>query len=499
MPSVMLRVKALDSVKNKGIKRDHEYNLYLVDSHHHMGRESGHQNTPSTAYEFYTLLWFELKRAASEMKNNDRLLFKPIDVQPLDFVSDVYSIRKSWRSLSHGWLVDRTVVFPYTDDYSLPTKKGRASFEVSNERISGWTTRSPHSSRLIGFGRVNPSDAEQTSIKVPVGELDRCVSKLGLRGLKLHPLAQLFLEDIESNPTKQIVKRAATHKIPIIFDTRNIKTVMRIHNLVRALETEDKSIVENLRIILAHCGMSPADSRLYDALSHPCIFADTSSLHGQDVPLLFENAFRRLPTFWSDKLLFGTDYSFLTVQAIDVILYLLSKQFPGTLIEAQKILAGNILRLIGRPFSRNTGKTPPQRLLGPLECGSTRKGIEQEIIRLIKSKAWSLASIDFMLPPNHTWPEIQPITEGGENGIYKNSMIVSLIDENNDEVQIWIHELPDNLIGVVLSGTNNMYCIDTLEYSSQALQKVLTQELVAKTIYVKDSKSLAREIFQRLS
>ncbi|MGY5852908.1 MAG: hypothetical protein RTU92_05015, partial [Candidatus Thorarchaeota archaeon] len=64
---IMLVVRAVESQPEIGIKSGDEFQLYIVDAHHHMGREKSHRNTPSGAYDFYALLWFELQKMAKTL------------------------------------------------------------------------------------------------------------------------------------------------------------------------------------------------------------------------------------------------------------------------------------------------------------------------------------------------------------------------------------------------------------------------------------------------
>ena len=79
----MLVVRAVEDVPQQGIAKDDEFHLYIVDAHHHMGREKGHRNTPLGAYDFYTQLWFEVQRQAQQALEDDRLLFEPTGVNPV--------------------------------------------------------------------------------------------------------------------------------------------------------------------------------------------------------------------------------------------------------------------------------------------------------------------------------------------------------------------------------------------------------------------------------
>ncbi|TXT57422.1 MAG: hypothetical protein BAJATHORv1_10124 [Candidatus Thorarchaeota archaeon] len=476
----MLLVRATRDIPRQGIKKNDEYRLYIVDFHHHMGREKGHQNTPSGAYEFYALLWFEMQKLIEDIKDNDGFLFEPVGVVPTPFVSEIFKAKKSWNRLNHGWLVDRTVVFPYTDDYAKNGFPEVPSFHTSNEKIAGWTTRSPNSSRLIGFCRVDPKDASAISRNSAVDELDYAIRTLGLRGLKLHPLAQLFVDEIKDDMTARVLKRAAELRIPVIFDTRNIRTAEKIHSLVSSVREREPKIKDDLRVILAHCGMNPGDPKLYQILRDPALFGETSSLHGKDIPVLFEMAKDRIRNGdkeWSRKILFGTDYSFLSVQAVDLILFLLSHDFPGTLSDAQRILAGNALFLINRPFStRSQTIAKAQQFTA---TSSPKVSIEHILAKISLRKDVDVASLDMMIPPSHTWPMPESVRKGAYNGIQFDSIIAALRKRNGSkEMHLWIRE---NLgfLRVAMLQTHGKQALTSLELASHEIPPSLYDELEA--------------------
>ena len=62
----MLIIRALDDDPKNGIKRGDTFQLYIVDAHHHMGKEKSHRNTPSGSYDFYASLWFEMQKLAKQ-------------------------------------------------------------------------------------------------------------------------------------------------------------------------------------------------------------------------------------------------------------------------------------------------------------------------------------------------------------------------------------------------------------------------------------------------
>jgi len=501
----MLVVRATTNIVERGIRKGDEFRLYIVDAHHHMGKEKSHRNTPSGSYDFYATLWFEMQKIAKQKLNADSLLFEPVRVEGHDLASRCFESNKSWARMNHGWLVDKTVVFPYTDDYAKSENPQEPTFKVSNDKIAGWTTRAPHSTRLIGFARVDPMD-EQKKKGFAVKELDRSVQELGLRGLKLHPLAQLFVDAIEDEITKDVVKRAGELGIPVIFDTRNIGTVMKIKNLVESIRNDPDcgTAMRGLRVILAHCGMSPGDSRLYDALRDPAIFAETSTLHDLDVPVIFESAVERLSreTFsWSEKLLFGTDFSFLSVQAADVILFLLSRDFPGTLADAQRILGGNTLSLVQRPFSTSAGSpTSPIEYISRDVDGKRQYALENSILSLFSGDQWDLSSLDLMLPPAGTWPELSSLSNGGFNGVYLDSYVMCLRSQKSDkECHLWVRRTVGNSLSCSLLSTNGMARIDTIENASQSFNPVLLRTLSNHSVTLNSSEDLSKKVLSQLN
>jgi predicted TIM-barrel fold metal-dependent hydrolase len=471
----MLIIEALEDIPSEGVKKGDEFSLYIVDAHHHMGKEGKHRNTPATAYEFYIQLWFQLQKMAKRMLSNDELRFKPLRVEAPPLPHKLYSLKEPWQRMNHGWLVDRTVVFPYTDDYSKADFPNQASFKISNDRIAGWSTRAPHSARLIGFARVDPQDAEKGSSRLAVKELERAIKTLGLRGLKLHPLAQLFLEDIESRSTIEVVKKAGELGIPVLFDTRNIKTIESIRGLIESMRADRKcsKALNGLRIILAHCGMNPGDKRLYDILRNPLFFGETSTMHGKDIPVLFGLASERLKGLdsgWSSKIMFGTDYSFLTVQAVELIIYLLSREFPGTLTDVQRILGGNSLQLIQRPFRTDRGaKTSPKHVTFRGDVMKARAPLEDAIFSSLTTGDIDLLSLDFMLPPRDTWPNLQSRAIGGYNGVHLESVLFSILHkEKGEESHIWLRENMKEVLTFSSMGTQNSSSIVSMDIDSQS-------------------------------
>ncbi|MHA2378684.1 MAG: amidohydrolase family protein [Candidatus Thorarchaeota archaeon] len=501
----MLVVRAVEDIPERGIRKDDRFQFYVVDAHHHMGQEKGQRNSPPGAYDFYALLWFELQRMAKVLIEEDLLLFEPFEVIPPDLPSRMFASRASWARLNHGWLVDRTIVFPFTDDYSKSESPDIPSFRVSNNKIAGWTTRAPHSSRLIGFGRVDPKDSLSGAPNRPIKEIERAVKVLGLRGLKLHPLAQLFVDEIETDYMKKIMNCAGNLGIPVIMDTRNTRTVLRIHGLVNSMRNSEeyKRALAGLSIILAHCGMSPGDPRLYEVLRDPVFFGETSTLHGKDVPILFQMARERMDSpdvQWSEKLLFGTDYSYLSVQAAELILHLISRDFEGTLGEIQRILGGNALTLAQKPFRTEGGiKRKPRTVIFEKCEPAVIQELEDTILSLL-GNGWNVSSLDFMIPPKHTWPQVKSVKDGGYNGVHLDSYIVTLQPKSGgSEIHVWIRMNPGGLLSCTVLGTKGKLILDTAEFATQKLGSKLTGKIREDAQSVQTAQELATSVLGMLS
>jgi hypothetical protein len=302
------------------------------------------------------------------------------------------------------------------------------------------------------------------------------------------------------------VKRAGELGIPVIFDTRNMRTVVRIKRLVDSMRNDPDcgAAMNGLRVILAHCGMSPGDSRLYEALRDPVIFAETSTLHDRDVPVLFESAHERLGSSsreWSDKILFGTDFSFLSVQAMDVILHLLSRDFPGTLPDIQRVLAGNALSLVNSPFRTSIGSSgPPTEIMCKDESLTIQHDIENSLIKLIAEGSWDLSSLDFMIPPIGTWPELKPLINGGSNGVSMDSYVLTLKTKGRPlELHLWVRRRPDEYLSCTILSTQGMTRLDTLENASQKISPVVLRSISDHSHVLKSTKEMKSRMLELLT
>ncbi|MHA1440957.1 MAG: amidohydrolase family protein [Candidatus Heimdallarchaeota archaeon] len=254
----------------------------------------------------------------------------------------------------NSWLIDLGVIFPFHDTFR--NRMPEAEYRASNINIHRNISSYPGALRFIGFMRLNP----QMGIDKVKTELDFGVG-LGLRGVKLHPRSDLWLDDINTDEMVSTMVEAARRDLPVILDTRGRKTIDDIFALVnRTLPKLGNIPGKKLKVIIAHCAHGYiGDKEVYDILAHPNIYGEISMLHGDAVKKFykeFANHYKRkdfhkktgIP--WSKKILFGSDFPFLQEHhALYNLQYLTSESFftrVGTLNDLQNILGKSLLDLL---------------------------------------------------------------------------------------------------------------------------------------------------------
>ncbi|MHA1354964.1 MAG: amidohydrolase family protein [Candidatus Heimdallarchaeota archaeon] len=241
-------------------------------------------------------------------------------------------------------------------EYEIKFLVTEAEYRASNINIHRNISSYPGALRFIGFMRLNP----QMGIDKVKTELDFGVG-LGLRGVKLHPRSDLWLDDINTDEMVSTMVEAARRDLPVILDTRGRKTIDDIFALVnRTLPKLGNIPGKKLKVIIAHCAHGYiGDKEVYDILAHPNIYGEISMLHGDAVKKFykeFANHYKRkdfhkktgIP--WSKKILFGSDFPFLQEHhALYNLQYLTSESFftrVGTLNDLQNILGKSLLDLL---------------------------------------------------------------------------------------------------------------------------------------------------------
>jgi uncharacterized protein len=95
--------------------------------------------------------------------------------------------------------IDRAVI--------APVQPKTYRLEPQNEAVGVAQMRYPD--RFISFGRVDPRQGEDA-----ITELRRCVLRLGLRGLLLHPMEEGYT--INEPPTVRLVREAGSLGVPVV-------------------------------------------------------------------------------------------------------------------------------------------------------------------------------------------------------------------------------------------------------------------------------------------
>jgi len=164
-----------------------------------------------------------------------------------------------------------------------------------NDRVAEFCRTSE---RLIPFADINPFVTAD-----PVSELQRCVSDLGCRGLKLYPTYQHFY--VTDRRLYPLYAEAQRLGVPIMVHTGS--SVFRGARLKYGdpLFLDDVVVdFPELTIIMAHSGRGFwYDAAFFLARLHPNLYMEISGLPPRKLPTYFPNLERN-----ADKIIFGSDW-----------------------------------------------------------------------------------------------------------------------------------------------------------------------------------------------
>ena len=179
-----------------------------------------------------------------------------------------------------------------------------------------------HSEQLIGFLSLDPTQ--------PGWEREMSVGhqELGLRGIKLMPMYAGFRPDDER--LAPLWQYAEQHRLPVLLHTGTtfISQAPLECTLPRHLDPVAARYPE-VRMILAHLGHPYEGECVAVIRKHPHVYADLSALHYRPFQLYHSLMLVQEYGVW-DKVLFGTDYPFTTVQATIDGLRGLNRMLAGT-------------------------------------------------------------------------------------------------------------------------------------------------------------------------
>jgi predicted TIM-barrel fold metal-dependent hydrolase len=176
--------------------------------------------------------------------------------------------------------------------------------ESPNDATAAFVRAYPE--KLIGFLSIHPLDPHC------IEEMERCVSDLGLRGLKLGPNYQNF--DPLCEAAFEVYRHAERLGLPIVFHTGTSPVQMADLDYAHPRHFDRVAIAfPDLRMVLAHMAHPWQATTIAVIRKHPHVYADISALFYR--PWSFYNCML-LGQEWGvlHKLLFGTDYLVSTPQ-----------------------------------------------------------------------------------------------------------------------------------------------------------------------------------------
>ncbi|MFO0878297.1 MAG: amidohydrolase family protein [Gemmataceae bacterium] len=266
---------------------------------------------------------------------------------------------------SHFWEFPRH----FSDDFRQQARRARAGVEVDltvrwddyqrtsvpdvrtvvfggKARLSGlWVDDrdvaayvAAHADALLGFLSLDPTQPGWER------ELEVGHKELGLRGIKLMPMYAGFLpQDERLDP---LWRYATKHQLPVLLHTGTtfVSQAPLECTLPRHLDAVAIRFPE-VRLILAHLGHPYEGECVVVIRKHPHVYADLSALHYRPFQLYHSLMLVQEYGVW-DKVLFGTDYPFTTVQATLAGLRGLNTMLDGTALP--RLDAAAIERLIYR-------------------------------------------------------------------------------------------------------------------------------------------------------
>jgi predicted TIM-barrel fold metal-dependent hydrolase len=191
---------------------------------------------------------------------------------------------------------------------------------VDDEAVAGYVCQ--HSDTLIGFLSV---DLTQPGW---MRELEHGHQQLGLRGVKLLSMYAGFRPD---DPLWHPFWRyTQQHGLPVLLHTGTtfVAQAPLEHTLPRHLDAVAIRFPEQ-RMILAHLGHPYEGECVAVIRKHPHVYADISALHYRPFQLYHSLMLVQEYGVW-DKVLFGTDYPFTTVNASLAGLRSLNDMLVGT-------------------------------------------------------------------------------------------------------------------------------------------------------------------------
>ncbi len=192
--------------------------------------------------------------------------------------------------------------------FSVDTETSTGEPPDTNDYVADFARSHPE--QFIGFATVDPWKAE-----AGVQELDRAVTELGLRGLKLHPIHQAFFpNDARFYP---LYEKCGELGVPVMFHTGFAAAGagmpggagLKLKHSAPIPGIDDVAAdFPDLTIIMAHPSWPWVEEQIAVALHKPNVYLDLSGWAPKYIP---EVLVRETNTRLRDKVLFGSDFPYL--------------------------------------------------------------------------------------------------------------------------------------------------------------------------------------------
>ncbi len=190
---------------------------------------------------------------------------------------------------------DKVIVFGINSQF--------LKMQTPNEQIADYA--GSHPEKIIGFMSIDPNDSKA------IEELERGVHDLKLRGIKMSPVYQNY--DPMDKCVQEIYQRAVKYNLPILTHSAYQMISQTPMKWANPLLFDDVGIrYPDLKVIIAHVGVPWYADAMVVVRKHHNIYADISGIMTK--PNWGYQAILAFHEFGiSHKLLFGTDFPFLTV------------------------------------------------------------------------------------------------------------------------------------------------------------------------------------------
>nr|MDO8111019.1 amidohydrolase family protein [Candidatus Sigynarchaeota archaeon] len=399
------------------------HRIFVVDGHSHVGFDVDSVNNPNPmapfgTIDFYKKTYLEVIKVTggAQWKFNSRGVNYEFQIVPNPPVYEIFKqaasmaeqYKQMMEKLENSWMFDYGVCFPFQDKYRAD--KPEALYRASNERISQVVTKFPVSLKMIGYCRVHPDEGQKA-----LDEIAHSVTVKGLRGLKLHPRSEQWLDHINSQNAVNVLAQAAKYSLPVIFDTRGKESIYHVHDLTKAaksyLERSAPALVPHLKVIIGHCAAGNFDdARTYQAISDTNNYGELSMVRSPEFDQFIVDFMKKSPAGknWSQHIIFGSDFPyFFERHAKDIISFLLTKPFfdaGGTIEDVKNILGGNLLRMLPDYTLPQKQPTPiPNPVAVHAKDSSAGKAIEvisRVIVKIIEDQSVDITKIMPMFRDN---------------------------------------------------------------------------------------------------